>query len=459
MSEALVAVEHLSHSFGEGELRRQVLFDVSARIGAGEIVILTGPSGSGKTTLLTLIGALRSAQEGSLRVLDRELRGASEAALVEVRQRIGYVFQAHNLLDSLTAQQNVELSLELDLALGPAERGERARSALEAVGLGDRLASHPGALSGGQRQRVAIARALARRPAILLADEPTASLDRRTGRTIVELIERLARREGVSVILVTHDNRILDVADRILTLEDGRLSSLMSVVASDTRNLLQLLARDVRRGELVERVRALDAAALGELLEQVTEETRRLLELSELVQGDAFESVLEQVLGALSLRVTDVVPADRATTFLVDEDAGEIWSPGSQHGRTAELRAPLGRGVAGLAARTGRAVRVLEAGREPSFDPSVDEAPAGAALMALPVADSHGRVFAVVELARDDGRGFEVSDETRLHELTESLGLVLEAWWRMSCACRAAGAQSCPHCGQPRHSHAVAPHA
>jgi putative ABC transport system ATP-binding protein len=459
MSGALVAIENLSHSFGEGELRRQVLFDVSARIGAGEIVILTGPSGSGKTTLLTLIGALRSAQEGSLRVLDREMRGASEAALVEVRQRIGYVFQAHNLLDSLTAQQNVELSLELDLAVGPAERSERARTALEAVGLGDRLSSHPSALSGGQRQRVAIARALARRPAILLADEPTASLDRRTGRTIVELIERLARREGVSVVLVTHDNRILDVADRILTLEDGRLSSLMSVVSTDTRNLLQLLARDVRRGELVERVRALDTAALGELLAQVTEETRRLLELSELVQGDAFESVLEQILGALSLRITDVVPADRATTFLVDEDGGELWSPGSSHqGRPAELRAPLGRGVAGLAARTGRAVRVLEAAREPSFDPSVDEAPAGAALLALPVADSHGRVFAVVELARDDGRGFEVSDETRLHELTESLGLVLEAWWRMSCACRAAGTQSCPHCGQRRHS-AVAPHA
>jgi hypothetical protein len=157
--------------------------------------------------------------------------------------------------------------------------------------------------------------------------------------------------------------------------------------------------------------------------------------------------------------VTDLVRADRATTFLVDEDGGELWSPGpSRDGRPAELRAPLGRGVAGLAARAGRAVRVPEAGREPSFDPSVDGAPDGAALMALPVADSHGRVFAVVELARDDGREFETTDETRLRELTVSLGLVLEAWWRMSCACRAAGGrQSCPHCGRFRHAHHVAP--
>jgi putative ABC transport system ATP-binding protein len=420
-------------------------------------VIVTGPSGSGKTTLLTLIGALRSAQEGSLRVLGHELHGASEAALAEVRQRIGYVFQAHNLLDSLTAWQNVELSLELDLGLGAAERSERARAALEAVGLGDRLASHPSALSGGQRQRVAIARALARRPAILLADEPTASLDRRTGRTIVELIERLARRSGVSVVLVTHDNRILDVADRILTLEDGRLSSLMSVVASDTRNLLQRLAREVRRGELVERVRGLDTGALGELLEQVTEETRRLLDLTELVQGDAFESVLEQVLGVLSLRVTDLVPADRATTFLVDEECGELWSPGPfQAGRPTERRVPLGRGVVGLAAGTGRVLRISEARSEPSFDPAVDAAESGAALLVLPVADSRGRVFAVVELARDDGREFEAADETRLRELAASLGLILEAWWRMSCACRSAGVQrSCPCCGRPGHAHAA----
>lgn len=233
MSEGPIVVDHLDHFYGEAELRRQVLFDVTAQIRAGEIVILTGPSGSGKTTLLTLIGALRSAQSGSLRVLGQELRDAAEPRLAEVRRRIGYVFQAHNLLEALTARQNVRMSLELEAERDDAELDRRVQDALEAVGLGDRGDEHPGRLSGGQRQRVAIARALARRPEIILADEPTASLDRETGRGVVEILQRLARQEGATVVLVTHDSRILDVADRILTLEDGRLRSLMGSVAGE----------------------------------------------------------------------------------------------------------------------------------------------------------------------------------------------------------------------------------
>ncbi len=373
MSDVPIVVEHLSHHFAEGELRRQVLFDVSTRIRAGEIVILTGPSGSGKTTLLTLIGALRSAQEGSLRVLERELRGAPEAVLAAVRRRIGYVFQAHNLLESLTAQQNVRMSLELDADLLERELDLRAAAALDAVGLADRRGAHPSELSGGQRQRVAIARALARRPAIILADEPTASLDRQTGRTVVELLERLARKDGVTVVLVTHDARILDVADRILALEDGRLSSFMSAVASDTHHLLHLLAQDVRRGELAARVRSLDTRGFTELLDQVAGETRRLLELVDLVQGDTFDSVLEQVLGAFQSKVAEVVQADRATLFLVDDRTHELWSFAPREGEgLKELRAPIGRGVAGLAAQSRRPVRVSDVRQEPRYDPAID---------------------------------------------------------------------------------------
>ena len=279
MSEAPIVVQGVDHSFGEGELRRQVLFDISTQIDSGEIVILTGPSGSGKTTLLTLIGALRSTQAGSLRVLGHELREADEAKLADVRRRIGYVFQSHNLLEALTARQNIRMSLEVGLDGDGAEFEGRVDSALEAVGLADRGDSHPSQLSGGQRQRIAIARALARNPEIVLADEPTASLDKKTGRTVVEILERLARQEGVTVVLVTHDNRILDVADRILTLEDGRLRSLMSSVAGGTQHMLRLLGQDIRRGGLAQRLESLDTEAFGEILREVTEETSRLLEI------------------------------------------------------------------------------------------------------------------------------------------------------------------------------------
>jgi putative ABC transport system ATP-binding protein len=462
MSDPLIVVEHLDHHYGEGELRRQVLFDVSAEIRAGEIVILTGPSGSGKTSLLSLIGALRSAQAGRLQVLGRELRGADEPTLTEVRRRIGYIFQAHNLLDALTARQNVQMSLELEASLDSAVMETRAGGALDAVGLADRADSRPSELSGGQRQRVAIARALARRPAIVLADEPTASLDRQTGRSVVELLERLARRDGVTVVLVTHDHRVLDVADRILTLEDGRVASPLGAVALDARSKLRLLAQDIRRGELVDRVRQLDSRAFGEVLEQVAEETRRLLELVDLVQGDTFESVLQQVLAAFGSKLADALSAERARLFLVDPGSGELWSfDPRQRERAQEVRIPRERGVAGLVARTGRALVVPEVEREPRFDPAVDagEAEPPRSLLAVPVADSRGGVFAVVELSRSAaGRPFEAADEARLAELTASLGLILESWWRMSCACRSGGfGGKCPCCGGPPGVHAAPP--
>jgi putative ABC transport system ATP-binding protein len=461
VSDAAIVVEHLNHHYGEGALRRQVLFDVSTEIRTGEIVILSGPSGSGKTTLISLIGALRAVQDGQIRVLGRELRDAPEAALSEVRRHIGYVFQAHNLLDALTARQNVRMSLELDAALGTEEIDARALAALEAVGLGDRAEARPSELSGGQRQRVAFARALARRPAIVLADEPTASLDRQTGRTVIEALERLARRDGVTVVLVTHDHRVLDLADRIVALEDGRVASLLDAVALDSRARLRLLAQSLRRGELESRVRQLDVRGFRELLDQVTEETHRLLELVDLVQGDTFESVLEQVLAAFAAKLADALSAERATLFLVEPDAGELWSFGAGHaGQAGEVRGPLGRGVAGQVARTGRALLVPEVGREPSFDPAIDAGSGDTprSLLAVPVTDSHGRVFAVVELARGPaGTPFDAAEQTRLGELTASLGLILESWWRMSCACRSAGfGRTCPCCGVPWHSHPTA---
>lgn len=224
LSQSVISIAQLNHSFGSGELKKQVLHDITLTIEAGEIVIMTGPSGSGKTTLLTLMGGLRSAQSGSLRILDNEILGATKQRLTELRKQIGYIFQAHNLMSFLTAKQNVRMSLELHDEVATEELDERAIAILNQVGLGDRIDYYPESLSGGQKQRVAIARALVSNPKILLADEPTAALDKKSGRDVVELMQKLAKEQHCTILLVTHDNRILDIADRIVYMEDGYLT-------------------------------------------------------------------------------------------------------------------------------------------------------------------------------------------------------------------------------------------
>lgn len=220
MNTPIIEFKDISYSFGEGNLRRQVLFSLTGKINAGEVVIVTGPSGSGKTTFLTLIGALRSLQEGSVKVLGRELYGAPPKVLRDVRKNIGFIFQLHNLIDALTAHQNLIMGLRLHPEIK--SPSEAADNILKLVGLGDHIRKYPHQLSGGQRQRVAIARALVIRPKVILADEPTASLDGKTGRVVVEQLHDLATKQGTTVLLVTYDPRILDIADRVLALEDGR---------------------------------------------------------------------------------------------------------------------------------------------------------------------------------------------------------------------------------------------
>ena len=250
-----------------------------------------------------------------------------------------------------------------------------------------------------------------------------------------------------------HDERILEVADRVLTLEDGRLTSLMSAVTSDARRRLDVLIRDIRRGELADRVEGLDARAFRELLEQVTGETRRLLELVDLVQGDAFESMLDQTVGAFTRKAAQIVGADEATLFLLDDGEGEVWTADvCEHGQKRELRIPIERGIVGRVVRTGRAMSIDDLSREPLFDASVDGRGLRSAgrLLVVPVADSQNRVFAVVELARGEAKPpFEIVDERRILELTGSLGVILESWWRMSCTCRAAGVGKAPSCCRP----------
>jgi putative ABC transport system ATP-binding protein len=218
-----VVLRGITYAYGEGELRRPVLREVDLTVEPGEIVLLTGPSGSGKTTLLTLIGALRAMQEGSAQVLGAELLGASESTRVKLRRRIGFIFQNHNLLGFLTARQNVAMALEQDGTTSESRRLARAGELLASVGLADHLDKLPSQLSGGQRQRVSVARALAAEPGLVLADEPTAALDKVSGHEVVQLLRDLAKSRGVPILLVTHDPRILDVADRIVAMEDGRI--------------------------------------------------------------------------------------------------------------------------------------------------------------------------------------------------------------------------------------------
>ena len=225
MTDMAIQTQALDHFFGEGEARKQAIFDVNLEIERGKLTILMGPSGSGKTTLLTLMGCLRHVQSGSVTLLERELKGAGEAELVRLRRRLGFIFQAHNLHESLTATENVLMGLQVHGKGNAAKQMAAAHHMLRLVGLEDRLDYLPGNLSGGQKQRVAVARALVSNPEVIFADEPTAALDKVSGRNVVDMLKTMGRERGTTTVMVTHDNRILELADRIITLEEGRVVS------------------------------------------------------------------------------------------------------------------------------------------------------------------------------------------------------------------------------------------
>jgi putative ABC transport system ATP-binding protein len=221
---ALVVARNVSYAFGNGTNAKLILKSVDLDLHPGEFVILTGPSGAGKTTLMTLIGALRSVQAGSINVLGTELAGLSSAGQREIRRRIGFIFQDHNLFDALTAFQTLRLAMELDEKRPSHDEAlARARELMTALGMGDYLDARPGQLSTGQKQRVAIARAMINTPAIILADEPTASLDQGSAGSVIDLIRRRVSSSHAAALMVTHDVRLFDVADRVVRMQDGRI--------------------------------------------------------------------------------------------------------------------------------------------------------------------------------------------------------------------------------------------
>jgi putative ABC transport system ATP-binding protein len=231
--------EGLNFYYGEGEARFQVLFDIGLEVLPGQLVVMTGPSGSGKTTLLTLIGALRSLHEGRIEVLGQDLSRLDAAGLVRVRRNIGFIFQMHNLFDALSAYENVKMALQLTGTHSAAEMRERGVAMLERLGLGARVNHKPRSLSGGQRQRVAIARALANRPRLVLADEPTAALDQDSTRNVVRLFKELTVEDGTAILMVTHDHRIIELADRLVHMVDGRIVS--DVMLNDALRICEFL--------------------------------------------------------------------------------------------------------------------------------------------------------------------------------------------------------------------------
>ena len=216
-----VLAENVTKVFGKGNLAVPALRGVDFRVDRGEFVILAGPSGSGKTTLLSLLGCVLKPTSGTVKLFDEVISGKAESELPRLRaELIGFIFQGHNLFASLTALENVVVQLELR-GCRRAEATREARDLLENVGLADKVEAKPGELSGGQRQRVAIARALAGAPPLLLADEPTSALDAQSGLMVTEVLRALAKERGHTVVVVTHDNRIFHLADRIVHIEDG----------------------------------------------------------------------------------------------------------------------------------------------------------------------------------------------------------------------------------------------
>jgi putative ABC transport system ATP-binding protein len=254
MSEPLVRAHRLWKVFGEGETRVEAVRDVDLELARGEIVLVMGPSGSGKTTLLSMLGGLLRPTDGEIWVDGVDIAKLSEQELPRFRaHRFGFIFQDFNLLAALSAEENVEVALNLAGSRG-ADANGRARQLLDDLGLGARLDFGADQLSGGEKQRVAVARAIANRPQLILADEPTANLDSQRGQETMRLLRRLANDEGATVLIVSHDERLRAVADRVLWLEDGRF---MEVAA---------LERDPVCGMLVEPERAVRLAWEGQTL-------------------------------------------------------------------------------------------------------------------------------------------------------------------------------------------------
>lgn len=428
--EFTIVANHLNHYYGSGHLHRQILFDINLEIKPGEIVIMTGPSGSGKTTLLTLIGGLRTVQEGNLYVLGQKMAGVSSSRLKKVRRQIGFIFQDHNLLSSLNAIKNVEMAAAL-YPISAKKSQAKSKSALEAVGLGKYLHSHPYQLSVGQKQRVAIARALVNQPQVILADEPTASLDGQTGREIVELMQKLAKQQSCTIILVTHDNRILDIADRIISLEDGRLSTSRGELLLNLSNLTSFIA-DTDSEQIKNLVNQLSSTQFSEFLGKLNRELKQMVNTINLLTNRSFDLKLQTTLQVISLKIAQLLQAEQVTFFIVDRKHQILWSKNARgkDGELISIEIPIDAGIAGYVATTGETLNIPDPYNDARFNPKIDRDSGfrSRSILCLPIIDSQGEVFAVVEALNKQGNiSFDKRDEERFYELTQSLEFAVQS--------------------------------
>jgi len=224
MSNFAISVRGVAKDFPVGDDQIRVLHDINVDVNAGELTYLVGESGSGKTTLISIIAGILYPTEGRVQVFDTEIYDLSDNDLVRFRlANIGFIFQQYNLLPTLTAAENAAIPLIAD-GMKRSEAVERARALLEKLNIANQADKYPRQLSGGQQQRVAIARALVHEPRLIVCDEPTAALDAKSGRRVMDLLREVALAAERAVIIVTHDNRIFDLADRILAMEDGRIT-------------------------------------------------------------------------------------------------------------------------------------------------------------------------------------------------------------------------------------------
>src|SRR5579872_896138 len=414
VSEApVISMRGVSHSYGAGTLRRQVLFDVTCDIWPGEIVIVTGPSGSGKSTALTLAGALRSVQHGSMKVLGQELNGAGNAALMRIRAQAGFIFQRHNLLECLTARQNVQMALGLD-GMSAAEARSRSVAMLGKVDLADYIDALPSKLSGGQRQRVAVARALVHNPKIILADEPTAALDKQSGREVTELLRQLARRQGCAVLLVTHEHRILDIADRIMVLEDGRLGSFGAAQSPDDGHLLTVLSRMPSRVQLDCLLGRMGEPEFLELLRTMGAEFDQFLKVLDIGGQASMQALFPNLLESVFGRIAGVIEADSAVLLALRHDGLE---PAATFGEKAEIRLDL----AGRAAERGEVINL-----------SGNHLGAGIrTILCVPIRRRDEEVHAVAQFVNKRNGEFTTADERAFRDSAGPLGLILEACVRI----------------------------
>jgi len=425
-SQVPISVEGLCHSFGKGALCKQILFDITTEIQQGEIIIVTGPSGSGKTTLLTIVSALRSVQQGSVKVLGHELNGAKPSLLESVRRDIGFIFQQHNLLNALTAVQNVEQGLGVSNRYKGSNLQKRAEEFLEIVGLGERLHHKPEQLSGGQRQRVAIARALASDPPMLMADEPTASLDKQSGREVVDRMKVMAKEHGTTILLVTHDNRILDIADRIVYLEDGRLSTFTDAVIDNSQKMMRVM-HDAPAHTATGQLPA--DSDFQYMLVDISLQAQRLLALEGRVNEVAYQSIVSDGIKGFSQRLADNLEADSTLLLLADETR-ELLTPYPSFeglpGSPAQISS--GTGIAGETLARGKPIRLDDVSGSPLFDATTDgQLAAGVnSLISIPVFDGDHEAFGVFQLHRRGKEVFSADAEEKAARFVDTLSVLLE---------------------------------